>query len=124
MGCSRQPIAAVRRVGAAASMLNSFSVVVRMKGGDLMLMSRASGFGASSFEALGAAISQSVFARAKVKQNSNSNSLSTFQESVLKGFFCQFPLFHLQITTFSKQNNLHLPTTKSPGSLDSYLKSV
>jgi hypothetical protein len=42
-------------------MLNSFWGSVGERG-DLKLISRASGFEASSFEALGAAISQSAFA--------------------------------------------------------------
>jgi hypothetical protein len=63
VGWSRQPIAAVRRVGAAPSMLNSFWGFGGGVRGDLMLMSLAWEFGASSFEALEAAIGQSGFAR-------------------------------------------------------------
>lgn len=74
VGWSRQPIAAVRRVGAAPSMLNSFWVFGGGERGDLMLMSLAWEFGASSFEALEAAIGQSGFCEAK----SNSISLIHF----------------------------------------------
>jgi hypothetical protein len=91
VGWSRQPIAAVRRVGAAPSMLNSFWVFVGGERGDLMLMSLAWEFGASSFEALEAAIGQSGFCEAK----STSTSLIhfTYMNIYLKTSFVVFFFF-------------------------------